>query len=65
MFTDHDFANYRNLARRAESSGHKEDELRMLNKCIEIYEFRKGRDCSAQTFLDIVNRINFLRTVVG
>lgn len=60
-FTAHDFANYRNLARRAENTNDRADELRYLEKCIEIFEFRNGIDCSADTFTDIVNRINFLR----
>jgi hypothetical protein len=60
-FTAHDFANYRNLARRAESSGDVTAELRLLEKCIEIYEWRHGIDCSRDTFLDLVNRINALR----
>lgn len=60
-FTDHDFANYRNLARRAENTNDRADELRYLEKCIEIYEFRKGVDCNVDTFTDVVSRINFLR----
>lgn len=60
-FTAGDFANYRNLARRAESSNDRKDELRYLEKCVEIYEWRQGIDCTVDTFTDIVNRINFLR----
>jgi hypothetical protein len=60
-FTDHAFANYRNLARRAESTNDRADELRYLEKCVEIFEWRKGVDCTADTFADVVSRINTLR----
>jgi hypothetical protein len=61
-YTAHDFANYRNLARRAESSGDDVGELRLLDKCLEIYEWRHGIDCSRDTFVDLVNRRNALST---
>jgi hypothetical protein len=65
MFNNNDFANYRNLARRAQSSGHVDDEVRYLRKCVDIYEFRKGVDCTPQTFLDLIARLNSLTTPDG
>lgn len=60
MYTETDFCNYRNLARRAQSSGHKEDEIKYLNKCIDIHGMMKKQPCTVDTFLDMVNRINEL-----
>lgn len=60
QFTEANFCNYRNLARRAENSGHKEDEIRYLNKCIDIHGMMKKAPCTQDTFLEMVNRINQL-----
>lgn len=62
-FTETDFCNYRNLARRAESHGHAADELRYLRKCVEIYEYvsKPGKPvCAGDTFLQMIDRINEL-----
>lgn len=62
-FTETDFCNYRNLARRAESAGHAADELRYLQKCSEIYDHLNKPNkqlCSGDTYLQLIARINEL-----
>ena len=58
--TTHDFANYRNLARRAENSGHAADELRLLRKCLEVAPH--GEPISKATLAAVEARINVLET---
>ena len=60
QFTETLFCNYRNLARRAQSSGHQASELKLLDKCIDIYGMMKVSPCTADTFVEMVNRRNVL-----
>lgn len=63
-FTETDFCNYRNLARRAETIGDNQGELAMLRKCSEIFDYvnKPGKPvCSGDTYLQMIARINELQ----
>jgi hypothetical protein len=61
----HAFSNYRNLAKRAEATGHHQEELRLLQTCLAALARPGSEQPTAQTVGNVFIRIAELELELG